>query len=132
MKTNKSQTKTDDHKSGKNTIITMSYNNTMFALTMDSHIGIVSIDFQDNEYFNDVKTDEITDEFLEDIVWYKDENLYIFSPLKLSKIVARELKGQVVEASSAKKNSRLETVKGLELDKKCYQSIAKSHWYPYQ
>jgi len=109
LKTNKSQTKTDDHKSGKNTIITMSYNNIMFALTMDSHIGIVSIDFQDNEYFNDVKTDEITDGFLEDIVWYKDENLYIFSPLKLSKIVARELKGQVVEASSAKKNSRLET-----------------------
>jgi purine-binding chemotaxis protein CheW len=39
---------------------------------------------------------QVEDEFLDQIVWYNDKNLYIFSPTKISKIVNRELRNQLV------------------------------------
>ena len=76
-------------------IITINYKGIMFALTMETHVGIVSIksksNFKDAEAFED----ENRSDLLKDIVWYGEQNLFIFSPEKISILVFSELKNQI-------------------------------------
>tara|TARA_B100000609_G_scaffold4677_1_gene3630 strand:- start:866 stop:2110 length:1245 start_codon:yes stop_codon:yes gene_type:complete len=76
-------------------IITINYNGIMFALTMETHVGIVSIKstskYKNAEAFEDKNTSDL----LKDIVWYGEQNLFIFSPEKISMLVFSELKNQI-------------------------------------
>lgn len=77
-------------------IITIDYNGVMFALTMEEHIGIVEIEIPIKNSKGDLPKSSVEDDMLLEIVGYKDQNLFIFSPDKISKIVLRELKNQIV------------------------------------
>ena len=81
----------------KNPIITVNYNDVMFALTMETHIGLVKVALKRTG----TKRVKINDEFLDEIVWYNDKNLYIFSPEKIAEVVYRELKNQIVATKEA-------------------------------
>ena len=98
----------------KNPIITVNYNDVMFALTMESHIGLVKVALKRTG----TKQVKINDEFLDEIVWYNDKNLYIFSPEKIAEVVYRELKNQIV----ATKEANTELVSEAE-DQKTYNLI---------
>ena len=76
-------------------IITVNYNGIMFALTMDTHVGIVSINSTSNYKIAEVSESENTSDLLKDIVWYEEQNLFIFSPEKISMLVFSELKNQI-------------------------------------
>lgn len=76
----------------KNPIITVEYEDVMFALTMEDHVGLVKVELARQT----PQQSQVEDEFLDQIVWYNDKNLYIFSPTKISKVVNRELKSQLV------------------------------------
>ena len=75
-----------------NPIITVSYEDVMFALTMENHVGLVKVQLARRG----PKQSKVNDEFLDQIVWYNDKNLYIFSPAKISEVVTKELKSQLV------------------------------------
>ena len=80
-------------------IITINYNGIMFALTMETHVGIVSVN-PTTKQKNEVSVeDENTSDLLKDIVWYGEQNLFIFSPEKISTLVFSELKNQVAIAN---------------------------------
>ena len=95
--------KTDEVKKDENNnldkmpsaIITINYNGIMFALTMETHVGIVSISSPGNYKIADTFEDENTSDLLKDIVWYEEQNLFIFSPEKISTLVFSELKNQI-------------------------------------
>ena len=92
-------------------IITIDYNGIMFALTMETHVGIVSISSPGNYKIADTFEDENTSDLLKDIVWYEEQNLFIFSPEKISKLVFSELKNQIAvgsEEDTDKKSSEQE------------------------
>ena len=76
-------------------IITVNYNGIMFALTMETHVGIVSINSQSNYKIAEPSESENTSDLLKDIVWYEEQNLFIFSPEKISTLVFSELKNQI-------------------------------------
>ena len=76
-------------------IITVNYNGIMFALTMETHVGIVSINSQSNYKIAEASESENTSDLLKDIVWYEEQNLFIFSPEKISMLVFSELKNQI-------------------------------------
>ncbi len=76
-------------------IITVNYNGIMFALTMETHVGIVSINSQSNNKIAEASESENTSDLLKDIVWYEEQNLFIFSPEKISMLVFSELKNQI-------------------------------------
>ena len=76
-------------------IITINYNGIMFALTMETHVGIVSISSKGNYKISEAFEDENTSDLLKDIVWYEEQNLFIFSPEKISTLVFSELKNQI-------------------------------------
>ena len=76
-------------------IITVNYNGIMFALTMETHVGIVSINSQSNYKIAEQSESENTSDLLKDIVWYEEQNLFIFSPEKISMLVFSELKNQI-------------------------------------
>jgi chemotaxis signal transduction protein len=76
-------------------IITVNYNGIMFALTMETHVGIVSINSTSNYKIAEVSESENTSDLLKDIVWYEEQNLFIFSPEKISMLVFSELKNQI-------------------------------------
>ena len=76
-------------------IITINYNGIMFALTMETHVGIVSISSKGNYKIAEAFEDENTSDLLKDIVWYEEQNLFIFSPEKISTLVFSELKNQI-------------------------------------
>ena len=76
-------------------IITINYNGIMFALTMETHVGIVSVNPASNQKTEVSVEDENTSDFLKDIVWYGEQNLFIFSPEKISTLVFSELKNQI-------------------------------------
>ncbi len=76
-------------------IITVNYNGIMFALTMETHVGIVSINSQSNYKIAEPSESENTSDLLKDIVWYEEQNLFIFSPEKISMLVFSELKNQI-------------------------------------
>ena len=53
-------------------------------------------------------------EYFQQIVWYNDKNLYIFSPTKISKVVNRELKSQLVTnqvRNHEKEDEQIPTIK---------------------
>ena len=95
--------KTDEVKKDENNnldkmpsaIITVNYNGIMFALTMETHVGIVSVNSTSNYKFAEASESENTSDLLKDIVWYEEQNLFIFSPEKISKLVFSELKNQI-------------------------------------
>ena len=95
--------KTDEVKKDENNnldempsaIITVNYNGIMFALTMETHVGIVSINSQSNNKIAEPSESENTSDLLKDIVWYEEQNLFIFSPEKISMLVFSELKNQI-------------------------------------
>ena len=92
-------------------IITINYNGIMFALTMETHVGIVSISSPGNYKIADTLEDENTSDLLKDIVWYEEQNLFIFSPEKISILVFSELKNQIAvgsEEDTDKKSSEQE------------------------
>ena len=76
-------------------IITVYYNGIMFALTIETHVGIVSINSTSNYKIAEVSESENTSDLLKDIVWYEEQNLFIFSPEKISTLVFSELKNQI-------------------------------------
>ena len=76
-------------------IITVNYNGIMFALTMETHVGIVSINSTSNYKIAEASEGENTSDLLKDIVWYEEQNLFIFSPEKISMLVFSELKNQI-------------------------------------
>ncbi len=80
-------------------IITINYNGIMFALTMETHVGIVSVNPTTNQKNEVSVEDENTSDLLKDIVWYGEQNLFIFSPEKISTLVFSELKNQVAIAN---------------------------------
>ena len=92
--------KTDEVKKDENNnldkmpsaIITVNYNGIMFALTMETHVGIVSINSTSNYKIAEAPESENTSDLLKDIVWYEEQNLFIFSPEKISMLVFSELK----------------------------------------
>ena len=95
--------KTDEVKKDENNnldkmpsaIITVNYNGIMFALTMETHVGIVSVNSTSNYKFAEASESENTSDLLKDIVWYEEQNLFIFSPEKISTLVFSELKNQI-------------------------------------
>ena len=76
-------------------IITINYNGIMFALTMETHVGIVSVNSTSNYKIAEASESENTSDLLKDIVWYEEQNLFIFSPEKISTLVFSELKNQI-------------------------------------
>ena len=80
-------------------IITINYNGIMFALTMETHVGIVSVNPASNQKTEVSVEDENTSDLLKDIVWYGEQNLFIFSPEKISTLVFSELKNQIAIAN---------------------------------
>ena len=89
-------------------IITIHYNGIMFALTMETHVGIVSISSKGNYKIAEAFEDENTSDLLKDIVWYDEQNLFIFSPEKISTLVFSELKNQIavgIEEDTDRKSS---------------------------
>ena len=76
-------------------IITINYKGIMFALTMETHVGIVSIKSKSNYKNAEAFEDENRSDLLKDIVWYGEQNLFIFSPEKISLLVFSELKNQI-------------------------------------
>ena len=76
-------------------IITINYKGIMFALTMETHVGIVSIKSKRNYKNAEAFEDENRSDLLKDIVWYGEQNLFIFSPEKISMLVFSELKNQI-------------------------------------
>ena len=76
-------------------IITINYKGIMFALTMETHVGIVSIKSKRNYKNAEAFEDENRSDLLKDIVWYGEQNLFIFSPEKISLLVFSELKNQI-------------------------------------
>ena len=95
--------KTDEVKKDENNnldkmpsaIITVNYNGIMFALTMETHVGIVSVNSTSNYKIAEASESENTSDLLKDIVWYEEQNLFIFSPEKISTLVFSELKNQI-------------------------------------
>ena len=95
--------KTDEVKKDENNnldkmpsaIITVNYNGIMFALTMETHVGIVSVNSTSNYKIAEASESENTSDLLKDIVWYEEQNLFIFSPEKISMLVFSELKNQI-------------------------------------
>ena len=71
----------------------------MFALTMETHVGIVSVNPASNQKTEVSVEDENTSDLLKDIVWYGEQNLFIFSPEKISTLVFSELKNQIAIAN---------------------------------
>ena len=76
-------------------IITVNYKGIMFALTMETHVGIISINSTSNYKIAEASEGENTSDLLKDIVWYEEQNLFIFSPEKISMLVFSELKNQI-------------------------------------
>ena len=87
-------------------IITINYNGIMFALTMETHVGIVSIKSTSKYKNAEAFEDENTSDLLKDIVWYGEQNLFIFSPEKISMLVFAELKNQIAVGTEEDIDSR--------------------------
>ena len=101
------------------TIITINFNGIMFALTMETHVGIVTVkSSSSNGRATPVKEENISN-LLKDIVWYDEQNLFIFSPEKIATLVYSELKNQIavgIEEERAEKIGDHETETGLSCD----------------
>ena len=97
-------------------IITINYNGIMFALTMETHVGIVSVNPASNQKTEVSVEDENTSDLLKDIVWYGEQNLFVFSPEKISTLVFSELKNQIAIANNGEPDDKsVEEEKGTDL-----------------
>jgi chemotaxis signal transduction protein len=90
------------HSSGNNsleetlaTIITINFNGIMFALTMETHVGIVTVKSSSRNGKSESVKEDNTSDLLKEIVWYGEQNLFIFSPEKIAALVYSELKNQI-------------------------------------
>ena len=97
-------------------LITINYENVMFALTMQNHIGIIEVEVPDkikdeNELINLEKSD-----LLLEIVGYDNQNLYIFSPQKIANLVYEELKSQIVIGSDRNDSTLQDSEAGVAID----------------
>ena len=97
-------------------IITINYNGIMFALTMETHVGIVAVNPASNQKAEVSVENENTSDLLKDIVWYGEQNLFIFSPEKISTLVFSELKNQIAIANDTEIDDRpIEEETGADL-----------------
>ena len=101
------------------TIITINFNGIMFALTMETHVGIVTVkSSSSNGRVTPVKEENISN-LLKDIVWYGEQNLFIFSPEKIAALVYSELKNQIAVGNEEERANKIgdhETETGLSCD----------------
>ena len=101
------------------TIITINFNGIMFALTMETHVGIVTVkSSSSNGRATPVKEENISN-LLKDIVWYGEQNLFIFSPEKIATLVYSELKNQIAVGNEEERANKIgdhETETGLSCD----------------
>lgn len=101
------------------TIITINFNGIMFALTMETHVGIVTVkSSSSNGRATPVKEENISN-LLKDIVWYGEQNLFIFSPEKIAALVYSELKNQIAVGNEEERANKIgdhETETGLSCD----------------
>ena len=89
------------------TIITINFNGIMFALTMETHVGIVTVkSSSSNGRATPVKEENISN-LLKDIVWYGEQNLFIFSPEKIAALVYSELKNQIAVGAEEERVKKL-------------------------
>ena len=91
----------------------------MFALTMETHVGIVTVkSSSSNGRTTPVKEENISN-LLKDIVWYGEQNLFIFSPEKIAALVYSELKNQIAVGNEEERANKIgdhETETGLSCD----------------
>ena len=101
------------------TIITINFNGIMFALTMETHVGIVTVkSSSSNGRTTPVKEENISN-LLKDIVWYGEQNLFIFSPEKIAALVYSELKNQIAVGNEEERANKIgdhDTETGLSCD----------------
>ncbi|MDG1676832.1 MAG: chemotaxis protein CheW [Paracoccaceae bacterium] len=101
------------------TIITINFNGIMFALTMETHVGIVTVkSSSSNGRATPVKEENISN-LLKDIVWYGEQNLFIFSPEKIAALVYSELKNQIAVGNEEERANKIgdhDTETGLSCD----------------
>ena len=89
------------------TIITINFNGIMFALTMETHIGIVTVKSSSIDDRATPFKEENTSDLLNDIVWYGEQNLFIFSPEKIAALVYSELKNQIAVGAEEERVKKL-------------------------
>ena len=77
------------------TIITINFNEIVFALTMETHVGIVTVKSLNTDGNATTLKEKNTSDLLKGIVWYGEQNLFIFSPEKIAALVFSELKNQI-------------------------------------
>lgn len=77
------------------TIIAINFNGIVFALTMETHVGIVTIKSSNSSGSVTPAKEENSSNLLQDIVWHDKQNLFIFSPEKIAALVFSELKNQI-------------------------------------
>ena len=90
-----------------NTIITINFNGIMFALTMETHVGIVTVKSSNIDDRSTPFKEENTSDLLKDIVWYGEQNLFIFSPEKIAALVYSELKNQIAVGAEEERVKKL-------------------------
>ena len=89
------------------TIITINFNGIMFALTMETHVGIVTVKSSNIDDRSTPSKEENTSDLLKDIVWYGEQNLFIFSPEKIAALVYSELKNQIAVGAEEERVKKL-------------------------
>ena len=89
------------------TIITINFNGIMFALTMETHVGIVTVKSSSIDDRATPFKEENTSDLLNDIVWYGEQNLFIFSPEKIAALVYSELKNQIAVGAEEERVKKL-------------------------
>ena len=89
------------------TIITINFNGIMFALTMETHVGIVTVKSSNIDDRSTPFKEENTSDLLKDIVWYGEQNLFIFSPEKIAALVYSELKNQIAVGAEEERVKKL-------------------------
>ncbi|MDA9609673.1 chemotaxis protein CheW [Paracoccaceae bacterium] len=101
------------------TIITINFNGIMFALTMETHVGIVTVKSSSSKGRATPVKEENISNLLKDIVWYGEQNLFIFSPEKIAALVYSELKNQIAVGNEEQRANKIgdhDTETGLSCD----------------
>ena len=101
------------------TIITINFNGIMFALTMETHVGIVTVKSSSSKGRATPVKEENISNLLKDIVWYGEQNLFIFSPEKIAALVYSELKNQIAVGNEEERANKIgdhDTETGLSCD----------------
>jgi purine-binding chemotaxis protein CheW len=95
-----------DNAVGAGAIIAIQFNGINYALTMDTHIGIVR--FQNEGDFSVTDENNADSGFLLDIIMYNGENLFVFSPKKIAHLVSSEFKTQIsINSEGSAEHSKL-------------------------